>query len=503
MIEVLLFRLFTEPDLHQAVIKHRQQLKWVATHGRDDGLYDVLDTILRYDEQYGKLPEKPTALLQFCDTSSDALLMQRSEALRPDLKRMKEVATSELRAEFTDIDVLIDYTVAEARKRYHTYVYERAKSIVNQGPSASKDDPTGPDGALAFVRKYWSYDLSPVATSVAGIWQDNTETLEQQLADYRTKQKEQRVRFGFPQIDEHWVALWGKSVFIAGSSGDGKSTFLHSAVYNMARAGERILYVSLEFKPAEIWEFLAFIHTHQYRDRMFLPAQSVWQQGNATDEDHKNMSLVIEDIKQRTTVPGLIDVQQFFTWDEIEQYWEANNAKNQYTVVVVDYLYKLNVPTSGKYAGDIAIAKNALVSRVINWCHQLGSFVFISPSQVNREAHKAAKKDGGGYDLDSLYACSAIQQDADLVMSLLSTDESKAINSLMVKCLKFRGTERFPEHDLRLDPRTKYVQDGKEYLADLKERNAKAVREMWERQHGKGAPDVIESLVTMPDTEVL
>ena len=125
---------------------------------------------------------------------------------------------------------------------------------------------------------------------MAGIWQDNTETLEQQLADYRTKQKEQRVRFGFPEIDDHWVALWGKSVFIAGSSGDGKSTFLHSAVYNMARAGERILYVSLEFKPAEIWEFLAFIHTHQFRDRMFLPAQSVWQQGKATDEDHTNMA---------------------------------------------------------------------------------------------------------------------------------------------------------------------------------------------------------------------
>ena len=135
MIEVLLFRLFTEPDLHQAVIKHRQQLKWVATHGRDDGLYDVLDTILRYDEQHGKLPEKPTALLEFCEMSADALLIQRSEALRPDLKRMKEVATQELRAEFTDIDVLIDHTVAEARKRYHVYIYERAKSLVNQGPS--------------------------------------------------------------------------------------------------------------------------------------------------------------------------------------------------------------------------------------------------------------------------------------------------------------------------------------------------------------------------------
>ena len=35
---------------------------------------------------------------------------------------------------------------------------------------------------------------------------------------------------------------------------------------------------------------------------------------------------------------------------------------------------------------------------------------------------------------------------------------------------------------------------AKEYLADLKQRNEEAVREMWERQHGKGAPKVIQEL---------
>lgn len=502
MIELLTYRLLTEPTLHDTVVKHRAKLKWAATHAVSNGMGDVLSVVLAYDAQHGKLPPNQRAVLEYCLTSTDFVVSRHGETINVWLEDLKRITAEDVAA-WSDIDSLIDYTVTQTRNSYHTYIYQRAVNILLGGPSATKDDPTGPEAAMAFVRKFWSYDLSAGAVNVAGIWQDNTETLEQMLADYRTKQKEQRVRFGFPQIDDSWVALWGKSVFIAGSSGDGKSTFLHSVVYNQARAGERILYVSLEFKPAEIWEFLAFIHTHQYRDRMFLPAQSVWQQGKATDEDHKNMSLVIEDIKQRTSVPGLIDVQQFFTWEEIEQYWEANNAKNQYTVVVVDYLYKLNVQTTGEYAGDIAIAKNALVSRVINWCHQKGTFLFISPSQVNREAHKAAKKDGGGYDLDSLYACSAIQQDADLVMSLLSTDESKSINSLMVKCLKFRGTERFPEHDLRLDPRTKYVQDGKQYLADLKERNAKAVREMWERQHGKGAPSVIQEILTMQDTEVL
>ena len=94
------------------------------------------------------------------------------------------------------------------------------------------------------------------------------------------------------------------------------------------------------------------------------------------------MELVLDDIRQRTTVPGLIDVQKFFTWDEIEQYYEANK-KNQYTVVVVDYLYKLT-PPANKYVKEIE-AKNTVISRAITWTHSKAEFVLISPSQVNRE----------------------------------------------------------------------------------------------------------------------
>jgi hypothetical protein len=343
---------------------------------------------------------------------------------------------------------------------------------------------------------------------VVGIWQDNTETTAQDLANYRTQQKEERVRFGFPVIDAHWVAHWGKSVFIAGSSGDGKTTLVNSLVYNMARAGERILYVTTEFEPKEIWEFLAFIHTHQFHDRTFLPSQAVWKQGAATDEDEQNMLLVLDDIKQRTTVPGSIDVQKFFTWDEIEQYWEAHNTENQYTVIAVDYIYKLSVPT-GKFVIE-SQAKNAMISRAITWCHQKASFVLISPHQVNRESHKAAIKDGGGYNLDSLYASSAIQQDADLVMGLLSSKENRGGNEVTVMCMKSRGTEDFPDHQLKMDPRTKYVQDADEYKAEQKVRNEKAVAEIRERMQAaelaKGGKIVeggaIEAELKLPDRKM-
>jgi replicative DNA helicase len=333
---------------------------------------------------------------------------------------------------------------------------------------------------MADVRKWWSRDLTEFPTELAGIWQDNTEALKQRLADYLIKTQGQRVLTGYPKIDANWVIQKGKAVFIAGSSGDGKSTFLNSLVYNMARAGENVLYISLEFEPAEVWEFLAFIHTHKFKDRMYLPPKSAWQQGKATEEDRKHMEVVLDDIRQRTSVPGLIDVQKVFSWDDIEQYWEAHNPKNNYSVVVVDYLYKLNVST-GKYQQE-SQAKNTMISRAINWCHQKASFVLISPSQVNRESHKAAKKDGNGYNLDSLYNSSATQQDADLAMSVFSDDECKRMNQISVKCLKFRGTEPFPEHFLKLDPRTKYVRDGEVAAAEQKAANEKYIKEQWAKK---------------------
>jgi hypothetical protein len=231
------------------------------------------------------------------------------------------------------------------------------------------------------------------------------------------------------------------------------------------------------------------------------------------------MNVVIDDIKQRTTVPGLIDVQKFFTWDEIEGYFEANNTQNQYTVVVVDYLYKLNVECNSKYPGDIPKAKDAVISRAISWCHKKATFALISPHQVNREGHKGAKKDGStGYDLDSLYQSSAVQQDADLVISVFSSDSARAVNSMTAKCLKHRGTEMFATHELKLDGRTKYVRDADEVKDETITKGKAEVARIWARQQAKQKAEAeargetwtptpiggaTETPITMPDTEVM
>jgi hypothetical protein len=171
------------------------------------------------------------------------------------------------------------------------------------------------------------------------------------------------------------------------------------------------------------------------------------------------MGAVIEDIKRRASVPGLIDVQRFFTLDDIINYYEANKAQHRYTVVVIDYIGRLNVDF-GQYQKEKEV-RDQLARRAVAWCAQENAFVLMSPSQVNRESHKAQKKNtkGGGYDLDALFNASALQHDVDLVMSVFSDADLKKAGEIQVKCLKWRGTNQFSQHELMLDLRTKYVFD--------------------------------------------
>lgn len=522
---VLNYRLLSQPELHDTVIKNRQRLKWAAGIKKvEDGGYawEILQSILDYDEAHGKLPNR-RALAEFVETSNDFFIAHRASWIREELRAFPDSVVQGDLDTYTDPDVLVAEVVKEARQQFHLYIAARYRGIVVQGPTQTKgrkdEEPSGIDAAMADMRKWWSRDLNEQATELAGIWQDNTEAIKQRLADYSAAQAEGRILLGLDRVDKTFVIRKGKALFLIGSSGDGKSTLLHSLVYNMARAGNNILYVSLEFEPQEVWEFLAFIHTHQFRDRLFLPSQNTWQMAKATDEDRKNMELVLDDIQQRTTVPGLIDVQKFFTWDEVEEYFEAHNEKNKYTVVVVDYIYKMNVATNSKYPGDIPKAKDAMISKAISWCHKKATFALISPHQVNREGHKAAKKEGSsGYDLDSLFASSAVQQDADLVVSVFSGEDQRDHGIMSLKCLKHRGTEPFAQHDLKLDGRTKYVRDADDVRAEDSIKNKQEMQKLWAEQQEKeriacekagrefiptALGEAKEVMVAIPDAEAL
>jgi RecA/RadA recombinase len=518
MIDVLVYRLMFDTTLHETVVKHRSRLKWAAAHG-EGMMWTVLDSILLYDEKHNGLPTRK-GLLEFCASSDDPLLAHRAELIEKPVREIRESAPPEVLAQYTDVDVLVNDCVATARKEFYTTILNSARQKVNQAPQAGKKDQLcGPDGAMAFLRKMLATDLSDVTAEMAGIWQSDEaiELLKQRLADYLSQKQSGLIRTGFERIDKTFLVNRGRILVLMGSSGDGKSTLLHSMVYNIAQDGHNVLYVTLEFKPSEIWEFLAFIHTHQYRDRLFLPSQNIWASGGATEEDRKNMETVLDDIRQRTTVPGLIDVQQFFTWEDLEAYFEANDPQNHYAAVVVDYLYKMN-PPENKYVQE-NVAKNTMVSRAITWVHKRDT-VLISPHQVNREGHKGARKDKStGYALDDLYMSSALQQDADLVMSVLSSKENKVHGTMEVgSCKARKPADDFANHELHVDLRTGYVQDSDVWKAQLK---AKAERDLadlhgrMEERRKKDCEDKdkefvpqelhgsTETLLTIPDTENL
>lgn len=181
MIEVLAYRLLTEPALHETVVKNRARLKWAAAHS-NEGMWDVIDTTVLYDEKYDKLPGRK-ALWEFVETSDDPIVSRRAEAIRLDLASLKDV-TEEARAQFTDISVLVDNMVTEARKLWHADMYHSAQIKVLQGAAATKGakvkDPVGADETWAWVNKMMATDLSE-EDRTGGAWHENMGAVERRM----------------------------------------------------------------------------------------------------------------------------------------------------------------------------------------------------------------------------------------------------------------------------------------------------------------------------------
>lgn len=465
LMKSLIYRLVGTPYAHDTIVKYRQALKKIFVDLRGtDCEFHTLKAILLYDEQFGKAPEKLDDVVDYAKHSCEELFGYK-DFISAEVDLLK-TETDEYADK--DINVIVHNCIKKARNYWFIESLDHCIGIVYNGPQPGQDKSlTGVDGAKRELYRRLGSDSILDENMPGGIWQDSTTDTEMKLSDYLHKKKKDRVKLGFGAIDSKFVIRKGKTVVIAGAAGDGKSSFLTSAVYNMSVAGENVLYVTMESKPDEIWENLAFVHAFQWRERMYLPSKSDWNQHEPdnptiTSTDYDHMLEILADIRNRTHCKGLVDVQCFFTLEEIQSYFEANDPKNHYTAVVIDYLGKLNVAVD-KYQKEEQQREN-MIRQAVNWCAKKGTFALFSPSQVNRESNKAAKKNSkedapGKYDLNAIFKSSVLQQDVGLFISIFSPDELRMDNQMQVSCLKHRDTERFEDHKLLIDPRTKYVYD--------------------------------------------
>lgn len=482
MIDILCYHLLKEdPDFLEPFVHNKVRLKQVSIFPKleDSEYWRVLELVCEYHSKYKALPGAK-ALRDFVKTSTDLLISQAwTETLRQAVDDLEQINPARLK-HCTDPNVMIDEAIRLGRIEYLRFICQVGSDIALSGPSpkrsGEKKSRSGPDDAKQFLIQELSKDVARSSNEFEGVWQENTEAIILKLNEYLSG-KQTRVFSGFYQVDRRFVMRLGKTLVIAGNSGDGKSLFLNSMLYNMARNGERILYNALEFTVDEVWETFAFIHQRSLRDKFPLPPKSAWTEHDPqnnpviTQRDADNMLRLIADIKAGS-VPGLIDVVRKWTLEEFLAYYEANDPQRHYSVVVIDYASHLQLDNNFRNEGEKQAAIDNICAELISWTHEKDKFLFITPAQIGKTAAKdAIKRFEGledddpqdcGYTLDSLYYGNALKQDGDLAISVFSPDDLKYQDSpeMIVKCHKHRLTKSFGTIRLNVDTTCDYVYDA-------------------------------------------
>jgi hypothetical protein len=476
-------------DHRDAIERHRAQLQWAAdiqkTKRCETYPTDLLRAVLLYSERVGTCPNKQSIIsfvMTLAPTEADSTL-SRYEQVKMQRVNPNEngVATDLANLEPCDkacdsIDVLALEAVREARLMFHAYC---AESYITALMSS------GPEDAKTAMMKRWTWDLI-LSEDKSGAWHENTEAIETSLFK---GEKGSVIKTLIREMDEHWIIRRGRTLLIAGSSGDGKTTLLLTLIYNFALQGLNVLAITMELGQDDMWEMLAFIHTERFKQEFTLPSQFQWQQrkNNEANQDPNlpwnseidkaNMRKVIKSVKARDKVPGLIDVQPFCKWDQIESYLLAKEEQNKYDVLSVDYFgERMDVP--GKDARDRNVELNNICKRAINFAKHYGNdrgVLMISPVQVKKglkERYNSEFVDEAGkhvgfekpyHDIEAVRAdiISALSFGCDLCIGTWTNEMLRSKYEGIICCMKTRGTTEFPTFRYLMQPNSKYVRGAK------------------------------------------
>lgn len=219
--------------------------------------------------------------------------------------------------------------------------------------------------------------------------------------------KPRGLSYGLQALDDKTLgAMPGDLVVIAGRPGSGKSGFALSIVRNMAAAGNRCLFVSLEMGDVALT-------TRMIADEIWRPGRrlSYWQIASGKFQEEYFQD-VIDAGRILAELPIRIEQQPGLTVSQIGARARQYKRRHGLNALFVDHLGL--VKPSGRYAGNKVYETGEVTMSLKALAKELGIPIFLL-AQINRGVEQREDKRPG---LSDLRSSGDIEQDADTVLML-------------------------------------------------------------------------------------
>lgn len=488
----MLNSLLREDDTPEAVEDAKVRYQWLAANISkcQQVIRDVQERTI-FDILW-KLAQETQAMPGYIPLRQTIEGMQQSAGVEAWLEEFDDNRSAFTRHPVPDLPHLLKNLETEAARQSVDHITRVAGRINGTGweEPKTKKKLHGPADAVNWLMRQLDKER-PIIFSDAegsGMWHENTAAIVEALNKHATGATIQTLIRG---MDDNWNLKLGKTLLIAGTSGDGKSTLMLSMLYNFALQGHNVILFTLEDPQIDVWVKLAFIHTARFREEFELPSLFEWERRAAlesagrnssqwlTPEERANMRDVIASVKARDRVPGLIDVQPINEWSKMKGYVSARMAENQYSIMAVDYFSeRMATPGSDPRFREREI--NSAAVEAMDFA-KANNMLLIAPVQVKknlRDAYAAefvdadpAKNSGFVAPYDDIAAVKAdkypgLPEGTDYCIGVWSGPDLKNKNQGLICCMKYRPTVQFPCFRFKLEPNSKYVRDAGRSVVD-------------------------------------
>lgn len=424
-------------------------------------------------KKYERLPDQ-NGLLEFSDGEND--LVKKMPALRLAMEEVFDL-TDDVMTNFTDILVLIDDQVKEARTLYWRGMLNMAGGIVTTPQKIRNlltgrlEEVYGPEDAMRAFNQRRAKDLTDLAPLPDGEFTENADMAYTDIRQGLAFGNEFRI--GFETIDEVVSLERNRFVGLMGFANIGKSTLLYTMAYNLAMQNKNVLFMTIEVPARKVWTKLMFLHSHYFIGEFKLPPIDAWFSKERTvgGEHMRNLRQVVADVTCHKRIPGKIVVKNIYLWTDIEDYLKANEQLH-FDVVMIDYLHDLHFPATLRTA-DIDAERRRTILRAQQLTRTFNDgrgITLITPIQVGREAYKLAKKKEPGtkkFDLTAAHGYSEYEKAMDYIFSVWREMDAagQPLKSMWVDCQKVRDGSFHRSFAVDIDPNTLYVSEHHDVLS--------------------------------------